>query len=115
VPDFAWRELAGCIDRACAAAGLKQEALAALMGVSSAHLSQMLTGAKHLSMSRLWMVSRDPDGAAFWKHLISEMADAKKVEDRDGIARRLREVLDAIADRRMLRVAMPAMSERRTA
>jgi hypothetical protein len=96
-------------------AGLKHDALAALMGISSPQLSQQIARrGGYLSLPRLLSVATDVDGRIFLQLLWAEIAEYLGIEDRDAVALQLaafRERFQLLLDKvqvRMLRVDLPA-------
>jgi len=55
---------------ACRRSGMTQDQVARIMGISPQQLAQQLRGEGHLSLSRLYAMSQDPDGQRFvWAYL----------------------------------------------
>lgn len=79
-------DLAGAIDRARRAVGLKHETLAHLMGIASHQLSDQLAGRGHVSLRRLIQVARDADGRQFWIAFLAELAALTETETDDPVA-----------------------------
>lgn len=89
-------DLAAYVVTARQRAGLKHEALAALMGINSQQLSQQLAGHGHLSFRRLLFVSRDPDGKRFLRELFLLIKEEMGWEDFDLIAARVSDLINAV-------------------
>ena len=67
-------DLEGAVVRARERAGLKHEALAALMGISASQLSQQIgRRGGYLSLPRLLSVATDDDGRAFLRYLWADV------------------------------------------
>ena len=90
-------DLATHVVRARERAGLKHDALATLMGISSQQLSQQLAARGHLSLQRLiFAACRDADGKRFLRELFLLIRDEMGWEDFDQIAARLSELVNAV-------------------
>ena len=78
VTSFPWAE---ALDRARDVAGLKDEAVALLMGISRVQYSQQKHGQGHLSMQRLSMLASDADGLVMLKAFTAEWAAFHGITD----------------------------------
>lgn len=74
-------DLASAWTRAREQAGVKQEALAAFMGIAPHQLADQLAGRGHLSLQRVLLIAIDPDGRQFLRHLAIELAVASGMSD----------------------------------
>lgn len=93
-----------CRDRA----GLKHEALAALMGISGPQLSMQLQPGGHLSLTRLLLAADDDDGKRFLQMLWNEVAEFCGLENADAVAQELKRFhgrLGFIVDKLQVRMA----------
>lgn len=61
----------GMVGRSLAAASLKHEAAAAMMGIRGNQLSAQLAGVEHLSVQRLFLINEPK----FWQHFVIELRD----------------------------------------
>lgn len=112
-------DLAPLVEQARQEAGLKLDALAALMGISRQALMQGISGERPLSFARLLMVTTDPDGRRFFKALMLAIFEQVGIEDRDQVAALLRKAIDVFQGREPARMAKaelkPAQEEKRIA
>lgn len=109
---FDW---SGAIHRAQTLAGLKDEVVALLLGVSRPRWSQMRAG-DALDWRRLSRLASDPDGFVMLRALAVEWAAFHGLTDLDQVGEWLRNALKDYTRLRMAKASLkPAAKERRTA
>lgn len=109
---FDW---AGAIQRAQAVAGLKDEVVALLLGVSRPRWSQIKAG-DVLDWRRLSLLAHDPDGFVMLRALAVEWATFHGLTDLDQVGEWLRNALKDYTRLRMAKAGLrPAQERRKTA
>ena len=115
-PTDAYVRLGQCVQAARAECALKLLTLGHFLGVSAEAVYQMERGLRRFPVERLFSdaLLADVDAQRFADALIRAIADAWRVEDRDGIARQLR-LLTVAVEKRMAKAAVVVLPERRRA
>lgn len=113
VSSFPW---ADALDRAAVVAGLKDEVVAGLMGISRVQYSQQKHGAGHLSLQRLSMLAADRDGLVMLRAFAAEWAAFHGLTEMELAAEWLRGAIQSFTRLRMAKAQMrETREEKRTA
>ena len=110
---FPW---ADALDRARDVAGLKDDNVAALMGISRVQYSQQKHGQGHLSLQRLSMLATDPDGFVMLRSFTAEWSAYHGITDLELAGEWLRGAIQHFTRLRMAKATLrDAAQERKSA
>lgn len=107
-------DLAAIFRRAAQETGVKQDALAALMGITPPQLSMQLAAQGHLSLSRLLMLLADADGRLFLATFFAGVLRAAHLEESTALASAKADILAALdlVARRPVKASLRDSNER---
>lgn len=113
----------GALQRAQASAGLKDEAVACLLGVSRQRYAQLRDSGGSFTMERLAAIAVDPDGFVMVQHFLAEWATYHGIESLDLAVQMVKDAIRMVTARqidlgraRMAKAQLPERAEgRRTA